>query len=149
MTSTSDEKWQPFSCFSSQVGLRTYQHPCTVLFSVFGHVVWYHPGIANICSAVRQVTKVTVSLKNLGPHSVTGEKGQWEGHTRGNETAELSVLWAFIVVHWIRQMLELEEVRKVPNGLAQVVIFLTIQEIFMSHLSSLSYDYSGSIYVTS
>ena len=46
-------------------------------------------------------------------------------------------------------MLELEEVRKVPNGLAQVVIFLTIQEIFMSHLSSLSYDYSGSIYVTS
>jgi len=29
MTSASDEKWRPFSCFLSQVGLRTYQHPCT------------------------------------------------------------------------------------------------------------------------
>jgi len=30
------------------------------------------------------VTTAIVSLKNLGPHSVTGKKGQWEGHTRGN-----------------------------------------------------------------
>jgi len=28
MTSASDEKWRPFNCFFSQVGLRTYQHPC-------------------------------------------------------------------------------------------------------------------------
>ena len=28
MTSTSDEKWWPFNCFFSRVGLRTYQHPC-------------------------------------------------------------------------------------------------------------------------
>ena len=28
MTSSSDEKWRPFNCFFSQVGLRTYQHPC-------------------------------------------------------------------------------------------------------------------------
>ena len=27
MTSASDEKWRPFNCFLSQVGLRTYQHP--------------------------------------------------------------------------------------------------------------------------
>ena len=31
MTSASDEKWRPFNCFFSRVGLRTYQHPCTVL----------------------------------------------------------------------------------------------------------------------
>jgi hypothetical protein len=29
MTYASDEKWQPFNCFFSRVGLRTYQHPCT------------------------------------------------------------------------------------------------------------------------
>ena len=29
MTSSSDEKWQPFNGFLSRVGLRTYQHPCT------------------------------------------------------------------------------------------------------------------------
>jgi hypothetical protein len=29
MTSASDEKWSPFNCFFSRVGLRTYQHPCT------------------------------------------------------------------------------------------------------------------------
>ena len=28
MTSASDAKWRPFSCFFSRVGLRTYQHPC-------------------------------------------------------------------------------------------------------------------------
>jgi hypothetical protein len=27
MTSASDEKWRPFNCFFSRVGLRTYQHP--------------------------------------------------------------------------------------------------------------------------
>ena len=26
-TSTSDEKWRPFNCFFSRVGLRIYQHP--------------------------------------------------------------------------------------------------------------------------
>ena len=31
MTSASDEKWRPFTCFFSRVGLRTYQHPCTYL----------------------------------------------------------------------------------------------------------------------
>ena len=31
MTSTSEEKWRPFNCFFSRVGLRTYQHPCTWL----------------------------------------------------------------------------------------------------------------------
>jgi len=30
MTSASDEKWRPFSCFFSRAGLRTYQHPCNV-----------------------------------------------------------------------------------------------------------------------
>jgi len=29
MTSASDEKWRPFNCFFSRVGLRTYQHPCS------------------------------------------------------------------------------------------------------------------------
>jgi len=29
MTSASDEKWRPFNCFFSRVGLRNYQHPCT------------------------------------------------------------------------------------------------------------------------
>ena len=28
MTSASDEKWRPFNCFISLVGLRTCQHPC-------------------------------------------------------------------------------------------------------------------------
>ena len=28
MTSASDEKWRPYNCFFSRVGLRTYQHPC-------------------------------------------------------------------------------------------------------------------------
>jgi len=28
-TSVSDEKWRPFTCFFSQVGLRIYQHSCT------------------------------------------------------------------------------------------------------------------------
>ena len=28
LTSASDEKWRPFNCFFSRVGLRTYQHPC-------------------------------------------------------------------------------------------------------------------------
>ena len=28
MTSASDEKLQPFNCFFSWIGLRTYQHPC-------------------------------------------------------------------------------------------------------------------------
>ena len=27
VTSVSDEKWRPFKCFFSRVGLRTYQHP--------------------------------------------------------------------------------------------------------------------------
>ena len=31
MTSVSNEKLRPFNCFFSQVGLRTYQHPCTNL----------------------------------------------------------------------------------------------------------------------
>jgi len=26
ITSASDEKWRPFNCFFSRVGLRTYQH---------------------------------------------------------------------------------------------------------------------------
>ena len=30
MTSTSDEKWRPFNCFFSRVGLRTYQHHCNI-----------------------------------------------------------------------------------------------------------------------
>ena len=30
MTSASDEKWRPFSCFFSRVTLRTYQHPCII-----------------------------------------------------------------------------------------------------------------------
>jgi len=29
VTSASDEKWLPFNCFFSWVGLRTYQHPCS------------------------------------------------------------------------------------------------------------------------
>ena len=33
MTSASDEKWRPFNCFFSGVGLRTYQHPCTRQYS--------------------------------------------------------------------------------------------------------------------
>ena len=28
MTFVSDEKWQTFNCFFSQVGIRTYQHSC-------------------------------------------------------------------------------------------------------------------------
>jgi len=28
ITSASDEKWSPFNCFFSRIGLRTYQHPC-------------------------------------------------------------------------------------------------------------------------
>ena len=32
MTSASDEKWRPFNCFFSRVGLRTYQHPCINTF---------------------------------------------------------------------------------------------------------------------
>ena len=37
MTSASDEKWRPFNCFCSRVGLRTYQYPCkfTPLTSIF------------------------------------------------------------------------------------------------------------------
>ena len=31
MTRPSDEKWRPFNCFFSRVGLRTYQHSCTTL----------------------------------------------------------------------------------------------------------------------
>ena len=34
MTSASDEKWRPFSCFFSRDGLRTYQHPCTKYLTV-------------------------------------------------------------------------------------------------------------------
>ena len=30
MTSASDEKWRPFNCFLSRVGLSTYQHPCNL-----------------------------------------------------------------------------------------------------------------------
>ena len=30
MTSAQDEKWRPFNCFFSRVGLGTYQHPCIV-----------------------------------------------------------------------------------------------------------------------
>ena len=30
MTSASDEKWRPFNCFFSRVGLLTYQHPCKI-----------------------------------------------------------------------------------------------------------------------
>ena len=30
MTSASEEKWRPFNCFFSRVGLRIYQHPCNV-----------------------------------------------------------------------------------------------------------------------
>jgi len=29
VTSVSDEKWRPFKCFFSQVGLRTYHHACS------------------------------------------------------------------------------------------------------------------------
>ena len=32
MTSASDAKWRPFSCFFSRVWLRTYQHPCMCVF---------------------------------------------------------------------------------------------------------------------
>jgi len=31
MTSTSDEKWRPFNCFFSRIGLTTYQHPFSVI----------------------------------------------------------------------------------------------------------------------
>jgi len=31
MTSTSDNKWRPFNCFFSRIGLRTYQHPCITI----------------------------------------------------------------------------------------------------------------------
>ena len=31
MTSASDEKWRPFNCFFSRVGLRTYQYSCTLI----------------------------------------------------------------------------------------------------------------------
>ena len=31
MTSASDEKWRPFNCFLSRVGLSTYQHPRTII----------------------------------------------------------------------------------------------------------------------
>ena len=30
MTSALDEKWRPFKFFFSRVGLRTYQHPCSI-----------------------------------------------------------------------------------------------------------------------
>ena len=36
MTSASDEKWRPFNCFSSRVGLRTYQHLCRRTWEVSG-----------------------------------------------------------------------------------------------------------------
>ena len=35
MTSASDEKWRPFNCFFSRVGLRTYQHPCISALCVY------------------------------------------------------------------------------------------------------------------
>ena len=35
MTSASEEKWRPFNCFFSRVGLRTYQHPCKLPLSLY------------------------------------------------------------------------------------------------------------------
>jgi hypothetical protein len=35
MTSVSDEKWRPFNCFFSRVGLRTYQNPYISVASVY------------------------------------------------------------------------------------------------------------------
>jgi len=32
MISASDEKWRPFNCFFSRVGLRTYQHLCIIMY---------------------------------------------------------------------------------------------------------------------
>ena len=44
MTSMSDEKWRPFNCFFSRVGLRTYQHPCTLsLISALDGDGWSTP----------------------------------------------------------------------------------------------------------
>ena len=38
MTSALDEKWRPFNCFLSRVGLRTYQHPSIRCKLVLQHV---------------------------------------------------------------------------------------------------------------
>jgi len=34
MTSASDEKWRPFNCFLSRIGLKTYQHPVILTLPV-------------------------------------------------------------------------------------------------------------------
>ena len=41
VTSASDEKWRPFNCFFSRVGLRTYQHPCTQSFISTEFIIWH------------------------------------------------------------------------------------------------------------
>ena len=41
MTSASEEKWRPFSCFYSRVWLRTYQHHCIPLRSVHAPILHF------------------------------------------------------------------------------------------------------------
>ena len=60
VTSESDARWRPFSCFVSRVGLRTYQHPCTLRYPV------RHPGFRGVGpdTDCQYISNTFVSVRN-------------------------------------------------------------------------------------
>ena len=59
MTSVSGEKWRPFNCFFSRVGLRTCQHPCSI-----HHTITPEPTtLPYLCCSSELVDSFTVTVK--------------------------------------------------------------------------------------
>ena len=68
MMSALDKKWRPCNCFFSQVGLRTYQHPCTysltrLLTHSLTHSIQHSPWEANGFSASQEIPHILWNLK--------------------------------------------------------------------------------------
>ena len=80
MTSTSDEKWRPFNCFFSRIGLTTYQHPFSVIryrsISGVDDVAKYRwMKLTILLSGNTSHMEVTVEFNRLHTQRMCGLKG--------------------------------------------------------------------------
>ena len=66
MTSASDEKWRPFNCLFSRIGLRTYQHPCS----------WTHPTYNNFI--IFKLISKHLLAQHIPPSFYTSHPSHWE-----------------------------------------------------------------------
>ena len=87
MTSASDEKWRPFNCLFSRVGLRTYQHPCITPLSdylfTFNNVhvnsdtSHQHPCITPLSDYLFTFNTVHLNSDTSHSHSQNAVKWAW------------------------------------------------------------------------